>query len=172
MYFSLNQFIFFFLVGSPKTYILHQELLNFVLVAMSTQLLSGPTPGPKDVNPFIDAAMDQVWDLAYWLVWNLHIITPVLLYVLIYWFKLQDVSLISSVVRKLLLNYISRPRIPLNSTSYSYFSEGGQSGVLHRVGSAAGMLIFVSPFLFCNFLFIFKLSVICASFKNVSGLEC
>ena len=31
-----------------------------MLVAMSTQLLSGPSPGPKDVNPFIDAAMSQV----------------------------------------------------------------------------------------------------------------
>ncbi|KAE8728170.1 hypothetical protein F3Y22_tig00004779pilonHSYRG00197 [Hibiscus syriacus] len=36
------------------------ELLNFMLVAMSTQLLSGPTPGPKDVNPFLDAAMSQI----------------------------------------------------------------------------------------------------------------
>lgn len=36
------------------------ELLNFMLIAMSTQLLSGPSPGPKDVNPFIDAAMAQV----------------------------------------------------------------------------------------------------------------
>ncbi|KAE8717627.1 Chlorophyllase 1 family protein [Hibiscus syriacus] len=44
---------------SPMTSLLHQELLNFVLVAMSTQLLSGPTPGPKDVNPFLDAAMSQ-----------------------------------------------------------------------------------------------------------------
>lgn len=31
-----------------------------MLIAMSTQLLSGPSPGPEDVNPFIDAAMSQV----------------------------------------------------------------------------------------------------------------
>jgi hypothetical protein len=31
-----------------------------MLIAISTQLLCGPSPGPKDVNPFIDAAMVQV----------------------------------------------------------------------------------------------------------------
>lgn len=51
--------IFFFFV-SPQTNLLHQELLNFMLIAMSTQLLSGPSPGPKDVHPFIDAAMAEV----------------------------------------------------------------------------------------------------------------
>ncbi|CAI9287232.1 unnamed protein product [Lactuca saligna] len=44
---------------SPKTYLLHHELLNFMLIAMSTQLLSGPSPGPNDVHPFIDAAMSE-----------------------------------------------------------------------------------------------------------------
>lgn len=34
--------------------------MNFMLVAMSSQLRSGPTPGPNDVHPFIDAAMIQV----------------------------------------------------------------------------------------------------------------
>ncbi|KAF5937459.1 hypothetical protein HYC85_024965 [Camellia sinensis] len=43
----------------PNTYLLHQELLNFMLVAMPTQLLSGPSPGPKDIHPFIDMAMVQ-----------------------------------------------------------------------------------------------------------------
>ena len=47
-------------MSSPNTYVLHLELLNFMLVAMSTQLHSGPSPGLKDVNPFIDAAMAQV----------------------------------------------------------------------------------------------------------------
>lgn len=51
--------IFFFFV-SPQTNLLHQELLNFMLITMSTQLLSGPSPGPKDVHPFIDAAMAEV----------------------------------------------------------------------------------------------------------------
>lgn len=62
--FALLKCIIF--VTSPKTYLLHHELLNFMLVAMSTQLLYGPTPGPTDMNPFIDAAMAQVsgWNLA------------------------------------------------------------------------------------------------------------
>ncbi|KAJ6897505.1 hypothetical protein NC652_024335 [Populus alba x Populus x berolinensis] len=92
---------------SPKTYLLHHELLNFMLVAMSTQLLYGPAPGPTDMNPFIDAAMAQ------------------------------ESSLVGLVVRRLLLNYIIRPRIPYNSTSYPVFSGGSQPGVLQRVSSAA-----------------------------------
>lgn len=54
-----------FLFASPHTYNLHQELLNFMLVAMSTQLLSVPSLGPKDVHPFIDAAMTEVTNLRY-----------------------------------------------------------------------------------------------------------
>lgn len=91
---------------SDEKYLLHVELLNFMLIAMSTQLLSGPSPRPKDFNPFIDAIMTQ------------------------------DSALVIVVVRKLLINYISRPMVPLNS-SYPMFSDGNQSGVLQRVGSAA-----------------------------------
>ncbi|XP_062169090.1 uncharacterized protein LOC133875099 isoform X1 [Alnus glutinosa] len=94
---------------SPNTYFLHLELLNFMLIAMSTQLLCGPSPGPKDVNPFIDAAM------------------------------IQDSSLVSLVVRKLLLNYISQP--PFKSATYSIFYEGSQPSVLQRVGSAAANFV-------------------------------
>ena len=47
-------------IASPQSSLLHHELLNFMLVAISTQLRSGPSPGPKDVHPFIDAAMVQV----------------------------------------------------------------------------------------------------------------
>ncbi|XWS53918.1 hypothetical protein CRYUN_Cryun10bG0041700 [Craigia yunnanensis] len=101
---------------SPTTSLLHQELLNFMLVAMSTQLLSGPSPGPKDVNPLIDAAMSQ------------------------------ENLLVSLVVRRLLLNYIMRPRVPSSSAaSYSIFSEESQTGVLHRVGSAAANFVLL-PF--------------------------
>ncbi|XP_057992651.1 uncharacterized protein LOC110632778 isoform X3 [Hevea brasiliensis] len=71
--------------------------------------------GLTDMNPFIDAAM------------------------------VQESSLVSLVVRRLLLNYIVRPRIPLNSTSYPVFSEGSQPGVLQRVGSAAATFVFL-PF--------------------------
>ncbi|PIN06670.1 Proteins containing regions of low-complexity [Handroanthus impetiginosus] len=96
---------------SPGTYLLHHELLNFMLIAMSTQLLSGPSPGPNDTHPFIDAAM------------------------------IQESSLVDSVVHKLLLNYIMRPRVPLTISSYSTF----HSGVLRRVGSAAANLMLL-PF--------------------------
>ncbi|XP_022721781.1 dymeclin-like isoform X1 [Durio zibethinus] len=101
---------------SPTTSLLHQELLNFVLVAMSTQLLSGPSPGPKDVNPFIDAAMSQ------------------------------ESLLVNLVVHRLLLNYITRPRVPSSTAaSYSIFSEESQPGVLQRVGSAAANIVLL-PF--------------------------
>ncbi|XP_022748791.1 dymeclin-like, partial [Durio zibethinus] len=101
---------------SPTTSLLHQELLNFMLAAMSTQLLSGPSPGPKDVNPFIDAAMSQ------------------------------ESLLVSSVVRRLMLNYIMRPRVPSSSAaSYSIFSEENKTGVLQRFGSAAANFVLL-PF--------------------------
>lgn len=98
---------------SPNTYVLHLELLNFMLIAMSTQLLSGPSPGLKDVNPFIDAAMAQ------------------------------ESSLVISVVRRLLVNYITHP--PFNTASYSIFSEGSQPGVLQKVSSAAANIVLL-PF--------------------------
>ncbi|XP_028776423.1 dymeclin-like [Neltuma alba] len=96
---------------SPNTYLLHLELLNFMLIAMSTQLLCGPSPRPNDVNPFLDAAMAQ------------------------------DTSLVSSFVHRLLLNYITRPNIPFNRASYSIFNEGSERGVLQRVGSAAANFV-------------------------------
>lgn len=49
----------------------------------------------------------------------------------------------ASVVQKLLLNFVARPKVPLNG-SHPVFSEDGRSGVLQRVGSAAGN---VDPFL-------------------------
>ncbi|KAL3507826.1 hypothetical protein ACH5RR_033208 [Cinchona calisaya] len=100
---------------STNTYLLHHELLNFMLIAMSTQLLSGPSPGPDDIHPFIDAVM------------------------------VQESSLVSLVVCKLLLNYIRRPNFPINSSSYSTFSEVNQTGVLQRVGSAAANFVLL-PF--------------------------
>ncbi|XVF28768.1 hypothetical protein REPUB_Repub15cG0059100 [Reevesia pubescens] len=87
-----------------------------MLVAMSTQLLSEPSPGPNDVNPFIDAAMSQ------------------------------ESLLVTLVVRRLLLNYIMRPRVPSSSAaSYSIYSEESQPGVLQRVGSAAANIVLL-PF--------------------------
>uniref|UniRef100_A0A1D1YGV8 Dymeclin n=1 Tax=Anthurium amnicola TaxID=1678845 RepID=A0A1D1YGV8_9ARAE len=106
---------------SPQSCLLHHELLNFMLVAMSTQLRSGPTPGPDDVHPFIDAAM------------------------------VQESSLICSVVRKLLVNFITRPRIPFSGSSYPLFSEEIQPGVLQRVGSAAANFVLL-PYYTFNYL--------------------
>ncbi|XP_026446559.1 dymeclin-like isoform X2 [Papaver somniferum] len=105
---------------SSHTFHLHHEVMNFMLVAMSSQLRSGPTPGPNDVHPFIDAAMIQ-----------------------------QDSSVVGLVVRRLLLNYITRPQVPLNAASYSVFSEEGQPGVLQKVGSAAANLVLL-PFSYFN----------------------
>ncbi|XP_061337105.1 uncharacterized protein LOC133284132 isoform X2 [Gastrolobium bilobum] len=99
----------------PSTYFLHLELLNFMIIAMSTQLLCEPSPGPNDVNPFLDAAMAQ------------------------------DGSLVSSVVFKLLLNYITLPGVPFNSASYSSFHDRSQHSVLKRVGSAAANIVLL-PF--------------------------
>ncbi|XP_075478200.1 uncharacterized protein LOC142519149 [Primulina tabacum] len=96
---------------SSETYLLHHDVLNFLLITMSTQLLSGPSPGPSDVHPFIDAAM------------------------------VQETSTVNLVVRKLLLNYITFQRFPGTGSSYTMFSEGNQLGVLRGVGSAAAHLM-------------------------------
>ncbi|KAJ7979981.1 dymeclin [Quillaja saponaria] len=100
---------------SPETYVLHLELRNFMLLVMSTQLLCWPSPGPTDVNPFLDGAMAQ------------------------------ESSLVSSVVHRLLENYITRPGVPFSSASYSIFSERSQTSVLHKVGSAAANFVLL-PF--------------------------
>ncbi|KAK7343616.1 hypothetical protein VNO77_12506 [Canavalia gladiata] len=96
---------------STETFLLHLELLNFMIIVMSTQLLCGPSPGPSDVNPFLDAAMAQ------------------------------DSSLVDSVVRKLLLNFMARANVPFNRATYSVFYDGSQSSVLQRVGSAAANIV-------------------------------
>ncbi|KAH0458107.1 hypothetical protein IEQ34_013422 [Dendrobium chrysotoxum] len=102
------------------SYALHHEVLNFVLVAMSTQLRSGPCPGPKDMHPFLDAAMCQDGDVA------------------------------TSIVRRLLLNFIDRSHMPFNS-QYTIHSNGNQSGVLQRVGSAAANIVLL-PYYTFNYL--------------------
>ncbi|KAL9237650.1 hypothetical protein vseg_012172 [Gypsophila vaccaria] len=81
--------------ASPHTYQLHCELRNFMMVSMSTQLLCGPSPGPKDVHPFANAVM------------------------------LQEPSLITMVAQTLLLNYISEPQSSVNDLSYSRRSQPG-----------------------------------------------
>ncbi|KAL6845239.1 hypothetical protein ACP4OV_024734 [Aristida adscensionis] len=105
---------------SPESCYLHHELLNLMLVLLSTQLCSGPSPEPKDVHPFIDAAM------------------------------LQDSSIVASVVQKLLLNFVTRPKIPLNG-SHPVSSDDGRPGVLQRVGSAAANFVLL-PYYTLNYL--------------------
>lgn len=51
---------------------------------------------------------------------------------------MQEGALISSVVRRLLINYVTRPRISFNDSSYPLLTEEMQPGVLQRFGSAAG----------------------------------
>ncbi|ONM37476.1 dyggve-melchior-clausen syndrome protein [Zea mays] len=104
----------------PESCYLHHELLNLMLVLMSTQLCSGPSPEPKDVHPFIDAAM------------------------------LQDSSIVASVVQKLLLNFVTRPKLPLNA-SHPVFSDDARPGVLQRVGSAAANVVLL-PYYTFNYL--------------------
>lgn len=43
-----------------------------MLITMSTQLLSGPSSGPKDVNPFLDAAMAQVTNRKFSVIFSLY----------------------------------------------------------------------------------------------------
>ncbi|XP_068637680.1 uncharacterized protein [Aristolochia californica] len=76
---------------------------------------------PGDVHPFIDAAM------------------------------VQESALVSSVVRKLLLNYIARPRVPLNGALQPVFPGGKQSGVLQKVGSIAANFVLL-PYYTFNYL--------------------
>lgn len=129
--------IYAFFCTRPGTYLLHHELLNFLLIAMSTQLLSGPSPGPSEKHPFIDVVMNQVdcsgtgFNHTY----------PIIFPFLSVCFFLQESSLVDLVVNKLLLNYVIQPRVPLSSLLYSMFSESNQLGVLRRVGSAAGIIV-------------------------------
>ena len=149
LFFPWWYILFYF---SPNTYFLHLELLNFMIIAISTQLLCGPSPGPNDVNPFLDAAMAQVRS------WNLNLELRLFSWAvlqranfkLVHCNLLQDSHLVTSVVCNLLLNYITRPRVPFNRASYSIFYDRSQNSVLKRVGSAAGMVTNYS-ILFMNF---------------------
>uniref|UniRef100_A0A803N119 Dymeclin n=1 Tax=Chenopodium quinoa TaxID=63459 RepID=A0A803N119_CHEQI len=98
--------------ASPHTYQLHCELLNFMMAAMSTQLLSGPSSGPKDFHPFLDAIMSQ------------------------------EASLIASVVSKLLVNYISQPRSGFSGASYSAFEGSQSGVLQKVGSAAANFVLF------------------------------
>ncbi|CAJ1967038.1 unnamed protein product [Sphenostylis stenocarpa] len=98
-----------------------RNVLNFIAsvdvryIMNNKLLLCGPPPRSNDVNPFLDAAMAQ------------------------------DGRLVSSVVGKLLLNYITLPRVPFNRASYSIFYDRSENSVLKRVGSAAANIVLL-PF--------------------------
>lgn len=130
-----------FQVQTHTFWLLHHELLNFMLIVMSTQLLYWPSPGPSDTNPFIDAAMVQVsgWPLALFLALSSELFRSCNLIMDVF-HNLLESSLVNFVVGRLLLNYIVQPCIPFNSASYPVFYGGNQPGVLQRVGSAAHMM--------------------------------
>ena len=177
--YSLFPWLFVYLITSSKTYLLHLELLNFMLIAMSTQLLCGPSPGTKDVNPFIDAAMVQVARWNFGFISLLQIFGPFkyVVSVLDCHCNFQENSLVSLVVRKMLLNYITQPGIPLRSASYSIFSEGSQPSVLQRVSSAAGMTVSLMLIfcLFCSYVLLLSVLLlidqIALSFA-LSSIDC
>lgn len=56
-------------------------------------------------------------------------------------FSDQESAVVASTVRKLLLNFITRPRFPFDGSTYPFSPEGNQSGVLQRVGSVAGNIV-------------------------------
>jgi hypothetical protein len=131
-------------VPSSNTYLLHHELLNFMLIAMSTQLLYWLSPGPSDTNPFIDAAMVQVsgWPLALFFVLSSELFRSYNLFMDVF-HNLLESSLVNLVVGRLLLNYIVQHCIPFNSTSYPVFSDKSQPGALQRVGSVLCFQVWV-----------------------------
>ena len=136
-----------------------------MLIAMSTQLLSGPSPGPYDVHPFIGAAMVQVTRRDIWLSLNMQTLWYYCWFINLC-FYVQESSLVSLFIRKLLLNYITRPQFLSNSAPLTIFSEGNQPGVLQRVGSAAGtvinLVIFLcSCFYFASTLWLFCCKMVC-----------
>ncbi|KAI6693314.1 hypothetical protein NL676_021024 [Syzygium grande] len=102
---------------SPSTYRLHQELLRFMLAAMSTQLLAGPSPGSKDANPFIDAAMAQ------------------------------EKSLVSLVVQRLLLNYMIWPRVPFGGASHPTSDDSQAGVLQRVGSAAANIVLFPFSYL-------------------------
>eukprot|EP00252_Welwitschia_mirabilis_P020819 TRINITY_DN5186_c0_g2_i1.p1 TRINITY_DN5186_c0_g2~~TRINITY_DN5186_c0_g2_i1.p1 ORF type:complete len:724 (+),score=122.40 TRINITY_DN5186_c0_g2_i1:15-2186(+) len=106
---------------TQSTYFLHLEVVNLLLVAMSTQLHSGPAAGPEDIHPFLDAAMRQ------------------------------ENSLVGPFVRRLLLSYITQipasasPGYSLGNT------RGDQAGVLRKVGSAAVSVVLLPYYYTYNY---------------------
>jgi dymeclin len=112
-----------------------------MLVLMSTQLCSGPSPEPKDVHPFIDAAMLQVQlELPMYsdlfpniLEINLNCVSMLHNSSI----PLQDSTIVVSVVQNLLLNFVTRPKFPADG-QHPVFSDDDRPSVLQRVSSAAG----------------------------------
>lgn len=96
---------------SPNTFLLHHGLLDFMLVVMSTQLLSGPSPGPSDVHPFIDAAISQ------------------------------ETSIVCLVVRKLLMNYVSQPHFPVDIEFYAISSKDQRGVLQRVGSAAANFVL-------------------------------
>ncbi|KAH7429697.1 hypothetical protein KP509_09G062000 [Ceratopteris richardii] len=96
---------------NPSTYMLHLEVVNLLLVMLSTQLHSRLPYGTKDFQIFFDAAMAQ------------------------------DLSVVQLAVRKLLLSYIAKLPMPASVAHYMNLSKVSQQGVLQKVGAAAATVL-------------------------------
>ncbi|KAJ7522567.1 hypothetical protein O6H91_18G017800 [Diphasiastrum complanatum] len=96
---------------NPNSYLLQLELVNLLLVMMSTQLYSGPAEGPVGAHPFLDAAI------------------------------MQESALVGPFVRKLLLSYIARLPIPSEAVYHASLLKGKQIGVFRKMSSAAASVL-------------------------------
>ncbi|CAI9287613.1 unnamed protein product [Lactuca saligna] len=124
---------------SPKTDLLHHELLNFMLIIMSTQLLSGPSPRPNDVHPFIDATMSEN---------GIEILPPYPINNDI----LQTWNLMDSYGTEFPPYLATKHslRMLIVSFSYTLLSEENQLGVLKRAGSATANIVLLPLSYFVN----------------------
>ncbi|KAH7287047.1 hypothetical protein KP509_32G034600 [Ceratopteris richardii] len=93
------------------TYLLHLEVVNLLLVMMSTQVHQATLPRIKGSDMFLDAAMSQ------------------------------EPGLVSLVAQRLLLSFIARPSLPHDAPQYFNISKPNQPGMLERVGLAAAIVL-------------------------------
>ncbi|BBN01202.1 dymeclin [Marchantia polymorpha subsp. ruderalis] len=78
-----------------RTYSLHLEVVNLLLVMMSTQLHTGYIGAPKILHPFLEPALTQ------------------------------GIDLVGPFVRKLLVSFITKLPVPSGSAMYLAYNQGG-----------------------------------------------
>ncbi|CAM6120274.1 unnamed protein product [Calypogeia fissa] len=102
---------------NSRTYLLHLEVVNLLLVMMSTQLHTGYIGAPRILHPFLETAM------------------------------MQEMDLVGPFVRKLVISYIARLPVPsgssfsLSSSTSSLESSGNTARLLRRMTSAAASVL-------------------------------